>query len=375
MGNKKVIIIDIYFLYLAQTGIKTYIESLCDEIDLYQGDDFRFVVLPDREKVHQSNYFRGKTHKLKNWLFQIRYFFNKMVYLPLSTYWYGADLVFSPDFLAPIWGKGKKVTVIHDAFFWESPEHYHPLWLNFFLFLLQKCLDAGARVLTVSDYAKEKITEHINPARSIDVVYSGVSFLPQNNPVSTQSPLKSLYFLHVGVLEKRKNLVTLVEAFSLFIKRTDKDFSLVLVGQRGPRHTLDDYDSIITCIKANQLEGRVVLPGYLPRRKLIDYYRHAFAYVFPSLNEGFGLPILEAFSYRLPVIISNQGALKEVGGEAVLVSEDNTVEGLTRAMTKMVEDKTLRVQLAKLGKERLALFSRRKFFVSLQAYFNKVLDG
>ncbi|MEX0882153.1 MAG: glycosyltransferase family 1 protein, partial [Cyclobacteriaceae bacterium] len=73
--------------------------------------------------------------------------------------------------------------------------------------------------------------------------------------------------------------------------------------------------------------------------------------------------------------ISNHGALKEVGGEAVLVSEDNTVEGLTRAMTKMVEDKTLRVQLAKLGKERLALFSRRKFFVSLQAYFNKVLDG
>ncbi|MEX2511825.1 MAG: glycosyltransferase family 1 protein [Cyclobacteriaceae bacterium] len=375
MRNKKIIIIDIYFLYLAQTGIKTYIESLCDEIELYNGEDFRFIVVPDREKVHRSNYFRGKTHKLKNWLFQARYFFHKLVYLPLSTYWHGADLVFSPDFLPIPWGKGKKVTVIHDGFFWESPEHYHPIWRKIFLSLLNRSLEAKARVLTVSHYAKKRIAEHIHPAHPIEVVYSGINFSAQNNPVPNKSPLDSRYFLHVGVMEKRKNLVTLVEAFALFLKLTGKDFSLVLVGQRGPRQTLDDHDRIMACIKDKGLEGKVVLPGYLSKISLNDYYQHAFAYVFPSLNEGFGLPVLEAFSYQLPVIIANQGALKEIGGEAVLVSEDNTVEGLAKAMIKMVDEKPLRVQLARLGKERLALFSREKFFVSLQAYFNKVING
>ena len=124
-----------------------------------------------------------------------------------------------------------------------------------------------------------------------------------------------------------------------------------------------------------ELEEKVVFPGYVSQNALAGYYHHALAYTFPSRNEGFGLPVLEAFAYGLPVIIGPQGALQEVGGEAVCCSNSFLPEDFAKAMSLLAGDEELRKKLAALGKQRLNQFSGEKFFLSLQEYFKGLLHG
>jgi glycosyltransferase involved in cell wall biosynthesis len=98
-------------------------------------------------------------------------------------------------------------------------------------------------------------------------------------------------------------------------------------------------------------------------------------YVFPSKNEGFGLPVLEAFSFGLPVIISRQGALMEVAGEAALILEKNDSKALLQSMKLLVDDPDLRKELGEKGRIRLEQFSAEKFFLSLEQAFKEILNG
>jgi len=373
---KKKILVDIFYLHVAQTGIKTYIECLCEEIEKGNPDEFEFIVSPSQESIAESTFFKGNTAFWKNLLYQAVYFFRKLVVLPLLSVRHQSDIVLSPDILSPLWTRGKKISVIHDAFFWENPEHYNPLWLKVYLTMLKWGLRGSAHVVTISEYSRKQIQKHLQmPSLPVHVVY------PSSNIRSTviehleNSPLNGPFFLHVGVMEIRKNLPVLIEAFAQLVEMEGlMDYKLVLVGQRGPRKTLDDYDNILALIKQLKLEGKVILPGYVSRGELENYYSHAVAYVFPSLNEGFGMPILESFSYGLPVIVANQDTLKEVGGDAVLVVSENTPNGFAYAMLQVAEEDALRKQLKERGKGRLQRFSSDNFFLSLKHCLRRIIN-
>jgi glycosyltransferase involved in cell wall biosynthesis len=168
----------------------------------------------------------------------------------------------------------------------------------------------------------------------------------------------------------------LIEAFAELVQQNDfKEFKLILVGQKGPRETLDDFDHLQSLVDKLNLKEKVVFPGYVSQEELAAYFQHAIAYVFPSLNEGFGLPILEAFSYGLPVIISKQGALMEVADEAALVLEENTKDDLKMKMELLIKNESLRKELAEKGRNRLQEFSTEKFFLSLEDTFKQILNG
>jgi glycosyltransferase involved in cell wall biosynthesis len=373
---KKKILVDIFYLHVAQTGIKTYIECLCEQIENHASEDFEFILSPRHQSIRDSTFFKGKTAFWKNILFQGIYFLRKLVVLPWLSLRHQADIVFSPDILSPIWAKGKKVSVIHDAFFWESPSHYHPLWLKVYLTLLSAGLKRNAHAITVSQHSKKQLHKYLElPGLKIDVVYPSSSLTRQNTLIETQPLVNKPYFLHVGVMEKRKNLSMLVHAFASFLKQPDLEhYRLVLVGQPGPRKQLDDYDNIQSLIQQYQLEEKVILTGYVSQAALDNYYQHAVGYVFPSLNEGFGMPVLEAFSYGLPVIIADQGTLVEVGGDAVLKVAENTAAGVEAALTLIARDDQLRKDMVERGYRRLKQFSSNDFFLSLQACFRSIIN-
>ncbi|WP_186757025.1 glycosyltransferase family 4 protein [Echinicola salinicaeni] len=369
--RRKIVLVDIYYLYVAQTGIRTYTESLVESIQAKDSNDFEYIISPSYTKVKSSQFYRGKTPKWKNLLFQGLYFLRKSIVLPLLTYWYKSDIVFSPDIVSPLWSKGRKLSVIHDAFFWENPEHYNSRWLKYYLWLLKASLRNNAQVVTITEYSKKQIQKYLQlPDLPIHVVYPASNIISKGQ-FTDESIVTAPYFLHVGVMEKRKNLVTLIKAFSKFLSdEVNKKYQLVLVGQRGPRNELDDYDNIVREIERLGLEEKVILPGFVSKSELNDYYRNAFAYVFPSLSEGFGMPILEAFSYKIPVIISNQGALREVGGEAVLYPEDNSAKAFAKEMEKLVKERELRSSLVKRGEKRLKNFSGSRFLDKLEEVFS-----
>lgn len=373
---KKKVLVDVFYLHMAQTGIKTYIECLCEEIAGSDAEEFEFIVSPHPRRIAESTFFKRKTAVWKNILYQLLYFYRKLVVVPWLSIKHGVDLVFSPDILSPIWSKGIKVSVVHDAFFWESPEHYNPLWLKVYLSILNAGLKNNAQVITISKHSKKQLQKHLNlPHLPIHIVYPSSNIRPKEKTKLSQPLINSPYFLHVGVMEKRKNLTMLVEAFSGFVKQEGfSHYKLVLVGQRGPRKTLDDYDNIRLSVEKHQLADKVILPGYVKANELENYYHYAVGYVFPSLNEGFGMPILEAFSYGLPVIIANQTALEEVGGEAVLMVRENTPGGFEEALMKIAANKSVREHLTERGFLRLQKFSSANFFLSLKDCFRKILN-
>lgn len=371
------IVLDVFYLYVAQTGIKTYIVTLCDEIIKNNNSDFKYIISPNYQKVKQNQFFRGKTAKWKNILFQLLYFFRKQVVLPILSYYHQAAIVFSPDILSPVFAKGKKVSVIHDTCFWDTPEHYQRLWLTYYLYFLEKGLQKNGEIVTITEFSKMRLHQ-LPPFKSIPikVVYQASGLSESLALSDLKSNTQTRYFLHVGVLEKRKNLGVLIQAFDKLTKMEGyEDLRLVLVGQRGPRETLDDYDHLIELVTTLGLPDKVDFTGYVSQEQLAAYFKHALGYVFPSTNEGFGLPVLEAFSFGLPVIISRQGALMEVAGDAALILEKNDSESLFQSMKLLVDDPDLRKELGEKGRKRLQEFSAEKFFLSLEQAFKEILKG
>lgn len=371
------VVVDVFYLYVAQTGIKTYIVTLCDEILKKNNSDFEYIISPNYQKVKQNQFFRGKTAKWKNILYQLLYFFRKQVVLPILSYYHQASIVFSPDILSPIFAKGKKVSVVHDTCFWDTPEHYQPLWLKYYLYFLEKGLQKNGEIITITQFSKLRLQE-LPPFKSIPikVVYQASGLSESLALTDLKSNPQAAYFLHVGVLEKRKNLSLLIQAFDKLTKMEGyESHRLVLVGQRGPRETLDDYDHLVELVTTLGLTDKVDFTGYISQEQLASYFQHALGYVFPSTNEGFGLPVLEAFSFGLPVIISRQGALMEVAGDAALILEKNEEESLIQSMKLLVDDPDLRKELGEKGRIRLQEFSAEKFFLSLEQAFKEILKG
>ena len=369
------VVVDVFYLYVAQTGIKTYIVTLCDEILKKNNSEFEFIISPNYQKVKQNQFFRGKTAKWKNILFQLLYFFRKQVVLPILSYYHQASIVFSPDILSPIFAKGKKVSVVHDTCFWDTPEHYQSLWLKYYLYFLEKGLQKNGEIITITHFSKTRLHQ-LPPFKSIpiQVVYQASGLSESLALSDLKSTTQAAYFLHVGVLEKRKNLSLLIQAFDKLTKMEGyESLRLVLVGQRGPRETLDDYDHLVELVTTLGLTDKVDFTGYVSQEQLASYFQHALGYVFPSTNEGFGLPVLEAFSFGLPVIISRQGALMEVAGDAALILEKNEEESLFQSMKLLVDDPELRKELGEKGRIRLQEFSAVKFFLSLEQAFKEIL--
>ena len=267
---KPKVLVDVFYLYVAQTGIKTYIVTLCDEILKKNNSEFEYIISPNYQKVKQNQFFRGKTAKWKNILYQLLYFFRKQLVLPILSYYHQASIVFSPDILSPIFAKGKKVSVVHDTCFWDTPEHYQPLWLKYYLYFLEKGLQKNGEIITITHFSKLRLHQ-LPPFKSIpiQVVYQASGISDSSTLSVLQSSIQGDYFLLVGVLEKRKNLGLLIQAFDKLTQIEGyENLRLVLVGQRGPRETLDDYDQLVELVSTLGLRDKVDFTGYVSQKQL-----------------------------------------------------------------------------------------------------------
>ncbi len=374
--SKIKVVVDAHDLLVARTGIRTYIlelikvlEEECSEVDL--------KVLPKLEFVQSVGFFRSSRFGfLRSILFHLYTIFWKQFLLPVSVWRHSPNVLLCPDYLAPMWVlKAKKIVVFHDAFFWESPEHYNPLWLKYFKTLVKLGLRGDSHILTVSETSKKRIANYVNA--NVPLTHALTSFSARSRPRSPKPDISGPYFLHVGVFEKRKNLPFLIEAYSQFLAScgSDPPPKLLLVGSPGPKKDLDDTEQIQESIRLHDLERMVLCPGYLPEDVLASYYQHALAYLFPSLNEGFGLPVLEAFSYQIPVVVSDQEALMEVGGDAVQVAGMRDHQAWIRAMSALFNEKELRTRMIESGIIRLQAFNRSIFAAELKKIIgNEITD-
>ena len=277
------------------------------------------------------------------------------------------DLLFVPSHVLPLLHPERCVVTIHDLGFYYYPEA-HTLSQNLYLrWSTRYNARIATRVIADSVATRNDLLRYYRvPGERIEVVYPGrdEALGPVRDPevlqdVRARHGLSEPYLLYVGTLHPRKNLVRLVQAFSAFTKamaagpaKPKAEPQLVLAGQKGWL-----YEEILNQVRKLDLVDRVVFTGYVPDADLPAVLSGAVAFVFPSLYEGFGLPVLEAMACGTPVICSNVSSLPEVAGEAALQVDPLDVEALAEAIHWVISDAGLRATLVERGYEQVQRFS------------------
>jgi glycosyltransferase involved in cell wall biosynthesis len=345
--------IDAHTVGARQTGNETYvrrlIEALCELPD------------PSAERI----YYHTGAERLPSRFGRARRvwphspFVRVPVSLPLAL-WRDCIDVAHFQYIAPPLCPCPVVVVVHDVSFARFP-HLFPTALGLRLrALVPRSLRRAAHVLTISEFSKSEIVEcfGIDPSRiTVTPLAAGPEFHPageleQDGGEVTALGVSEPYVLAVGNLQPRKNLLRLLAAYALLRDRGERDHRLVLVGQRG------SYGGEIEMAIARlRLTEHVVLTGYVSDAQLVALYRGASLFVYPSLYEGFGLPIVEAMACGTPVVTSNLASMPEVAGDAALLADPTSVDTLADAMSRVLSDSTLRARMRTDGLRRSAQFS------------------
>jgi glycosyltransferase involved in cell wall biosynthesis len=231
----------------------------------------------------------------------------------------------------------------------------------------KRAFTSAKKIIAISCNTKNDLVRlfKINPQK-ISVIYDGVDerFIPildRNKIIQgfKKYNLPEKFFLFVSTLEPRKNVVRLLKAYDKLDKlvsfKATKLPHLVLVGQKGW-----GYREIFETINGARLKNKIVLLDYIKNEDLLVLYNAALAFVFPSLYEGFGLPVLEALACGCPVITSNISSLPEVGNNACLYVNPYQVDEIALAMKRILTDENLRKELQAKGLIQAKKFSWQK---------------
>ncbi len=372
--------IDIRDLKIARTGTQTYLNELCREFKSIEDKNYCFYFFDTSIPIYKGEYrfFKVIEH--------IRYQVWKQVTLPLKAWLKSCDILFCTDNYVPIMKLGfKTVPVFHDAFFFENPEHFNKHWLWLYRKLAVPAARSSPIVITPTHYAKKQIHHYtkINPNK-LTVIYEGPKSLEvhessRNNKRGVKiSPtldfISGEYILHVGVMNKRKNIPALIRAFKMMKEKESSFLKLVLAGQMDTKTHSSDAEEISKAIKEGKFENDIILTGYLSDEELSKVYGGALMYVFPSLNEGFGIPILEAWSYSLPVLVADNTCLPEVGGNAVLTFDPLNTKDIAEKIELVWRDEKIRLDLIEKGRARLTSFTWKNTAETILKEFISIVE-
>ncbi len=237
----------------------------------------------------------------------------------------------------------KSVTTFHDLFVLTG--EYSSSDFRFrFADQARHAAESSQLIIAVSQFTADQVSTllGVHPSR-LRVIHHGIHLPRASEPVTRERMI-----LHVGPLQKRKNISRLVKAF----ESTPADWRLVLAGSAGygAQEILRDIERSPAC-------ARIQVTGYLAAETLDQLYARASIFAFPSLDEGFGMPVLEAMAHGVPVITSNRSALPEVAGDAALLVDPFNTEELAVQLNRLIEEPSLRQEWTAKGTGRVQAFS------------------
>ena len=276
------------------------------------------------------------------------------------------DILFVPAHTLPVLRspKIKTVVTIHDLGYEFLPDYHqfpHKLYLNK---STEYAVDQATRLIAVSKATKQDLIKKLNcPEEKIEVIYEGYDkekFKNQDSKIKIDKVLNKYnlynpFILFVGTLQPRKNIVRLIEAFSLIATSIKKPVDLVIAGNKGWM-----YEEILAAPKKYKIENQVKFLGYTIEEDLSDLYSSTLCFCLPSLFEGFGLPVLEAMACGSPVLISRTSSLPEVAGDAGIYVDPLNIQEIAQNLKAIISSKNLRLLKRKQSLEQAKKFSWEK---------------
>lgn len=293
---------------------------------------------------HQDNvkcvYFPG----LEN-LSKVPFFYRHIV-IPHILRMYKLDIYHNPVNIIPFFYFRKSIITVHDLAIYKNPKWFPEGQFFNTKILMPLSFYKANKIIAVSQNTKDDLKKIFKiKSDKIKVIHEGVEDYSKmninENKIADKFKFDQTYFLFISTLEPRKNLVRLIEAFAQFINESeDKNYKLVITGKKGWK-----YEAIFETIEKLNLEQKVVYLGYVTLEEKVYLLKNAYAFVFPSLYEGFGLPILEAMNLGVPIIASNVASIPEILIDNAILIEPEDTNSIKNALHKIVNQKDLREKI------------------------------
>jgi glycosyltransferase involved in cell wall biosynthesis len=342
-------------------------------------ENYSYLLLKNLSEIDSKNqyivYLRPGKFDIPN-IFPENFIFKTLNYpylwtqlgLAMELFTNPPDLLFVPAHTLPIIRpKGiKTVMTVHDLGSEYLPSHHQLKQSLYLKFITHYQMKSVNKLIAVSIATKNDLIKKIGvPESKVEVIYEGLRFEDAKRvekgfieqTLGKYNLKGKNFFLFVGTIQPRKNLARLIEAFAIVkqLYTIPKDFKLVLVGDSGWKNS-----DIYKLPEKMSISSSVKFLGRVNDRELGALYSSAEGFIFPSLFEGFGLPILEAFHFGCPVITSNISSLPEVAGDAALLVDPYQLNDLIKAMEELVINDDLRDRLIDKGYSRVKKFSFKK---------------
>lgn len=339
-------------------GTETYAKGLIEglrEVDKVN-EYYLFCNRENRNHFTETGNFKVVALQLKASNRAARVLYEQLV-LPFQTLKYEIDVLHSLGYVAPFVNFCPSLVSIYDLNWHFHPEDFSISENRALKFLVPNSAKACDLVVTSSNSSKKAIVDVLGVSkRNVKVVYGGVPKLKKPYSISRLKKLgiDRKYIYTVSASHPHKNLITLLKAF-LILKDDGYDVDLVVVGLRGRAQ-----GDVLEFIKNNKLSKRVKIMGWVSDKDLSTLYKYSEVVAFPSLHEGFGFPLVEAFVSGKPVVSSDYFSLKEVAGNAAVLIDPLRPDEIADGLKKVLDNPEYKKQLARKGKERSTLFSWEK---------------
>jgi glycosyltransferase involved in cell wall biosynthesis len=345
------------FIRGGQTGNGVFTQLLLEGLArLDDENEYTVYLLEDVPFIQKPNFSLRRMSRL-----HANSHLRFLLTFPIELYRNPVD-IFHAIYTVPLRTQTKTVLTLVEFSWFIHPEEFpaSKVFLSELRVMTRRSLQRADRIIIPTKFWRDKLLEHFDvPKEKVEVIHFGYNeeFLSpctveEIASVKQKFGISQNYLLSVGDLHPRKNLGRLIEAFNWLKEARKIPFQLVLVGKEHWKAKEIQYKAV-----SSSAHDSILFTGYVPLDELRALYQGATLFAFPSLDEGFGLPVHEAMASRLPVVVSNRGALPEVAGDAALIVDPLSIEDIGSAILKVLEDVRLREELIEKGIKQIQGFS------------------
>ena len=336
----------------------------------------RFTLFVNKE-TYQCNIFQGwhtVICPIRAEFRLLRYAWEQLI-LPFQAKKLRIDLLHSLGYVQPLRLPCKSVVTIHDLNFYNIGHLMSPLRRKVLQYFVPRSAKTADHIITVSEFSKKQIVELLRiPSKKVTVIYNAPKAPPvqkiELEELQRRYGITQPYIFALSSRSPHKNMGNLIKAFFLLKEYDYKDLKLVLAG-----HLPRNSDELYTLVERSKFGKDIIFTGYVSDEVLASLYTNAEMFVFPSLYEGFGIPVLEAFQYGTPVACSNRAALPEIAGDAAVYFDPTDVEGMAEMLGLLLADENKRRCLVQIGKQRVAHFTWGEAARKTLAVYRQVLSS